>query len=55
MQISNHLISADDRAVLQVFEDYYVHEVFDHSSIESVYYFGFQAGHRVEMYICSRI
>ena len=51
VEVSNYVISGHWMVVFEVFEDYYVREVLDYSSVKSVCGVGFQVGHRVKSVI----
>ncbi len=55
MEEFDHVISACGLVSPYVFENHYVHEVLDYSSIEGMDCLVFQVRHRFEMYISSRI
>lgn len=51
MEIFDYVVSAHGTAVFHVFEDYYIHKFLDYSSAKSICCFGFQGGHRFEIFI----
>jgi len=51
VEVSYYVVSAHGVVVFEVFEDYYVREVLDYSSVKSVCGVGFQVGHRVKSVI----
>ena len=55
VEVSYYVVSAHGVVVFEVFEDYYVREVLNYSSVEGACGVGFQVGHRVKSVICSRI
>lgn len=42
VEVFDYVVSAQGVVVFQVFEDYYIHEVLYHSTVERVCCFGFQ-------------
>jgi hypothetical protein len=55
VEIFDYVISAHGVVVFYLFENYYVHEVLDYSSVEGICCFGFQCENRFESIICFRI